>query len=231
VLWDIDGTLMRAPGLGVRAFAAALELVTGSGIRRDHRYDFGGKTDPMIALELLQAMDLQDRADDLIPPMLAEVERVYATSGDELRGSSIVMPGVVTLLDALATAEARQSVVTGNIEFVARRKLAAVDLDERLDLDGGAYGSDHHLRAELVRLAMDRLGKAGEVDPATTWVIGDTPRDAACARDAGVRCILVATGTFDIGALGDLGADAVFADLSDTDRVLALVAGHASTVR
>ena len=231
MLWDIDGTLMRAPGLGVRAFTAALELVTGAGIQRDRKYDFGGKTDPMIALELLHAMDLQDRADDLIPPMLAEVERIYATSGNELRESSIVMPGVVALIDALASAEARQSVVTGNIEFVARRKLAAVDLDARLDLDGGAYGSDHHVRAELVRLAMGRLGKAGDVDPASTWVIGDTPRDAACARDAGVRCILVATGTYSLDALADLGADAVFADLSDTDQVLSLVAGRASTVR
>jgi phosphoglycolate phosphatase-like HAD superfamily hydrolase len=37
---------------------------------------------------------------------------------------------------------------------------------------------------------------------------------------AGARCLAVATGSFDTDALRDAGADWVFADLSDTARVL-----------
>jgi len=231
VLWDIDGTLMRAPGLGVRAFASALQLVTGYDIPRDRKYDFGGKTDPLIALELLAAIEHQHRADELIPPMLVEVARVYAEFMEELRATSIVLPGVPAAIDALRETGARQTVVTGNIESVARCKLAAVELDAHLDLAAGGYGSDHQVRAELVRLAMSRLGQHGPTNPSAAWVIGDTPRDAACARAAGVRCLLVATGTYSVESLREQGADAVLPDLSDTERVISLVCepSHAGT--
>jgi phosphoglycolate phosphatase len=41
-------------------------------------------------------------------------------------------------------------------------------------------------------------------------VIGDTPRDIACARADGVRCLAVASGPFDQNELSD--ADKVVAD-------------------
>jgi phosphoglycolate phosphatase-like HAD superfamily hydrolase len=41
-------------------------------------------------------------------------------------------------------------------------------------------------------------------------VIGDTPRDIACARADGVRVLAVATGPYPVEALGE--ADAVAAD-------------------
>ncbi|MDQ1374799.1 MAG: hypothetical protein QOJ09_2137, partial [Actinomycetota bacterium] len=47
--------------------------------------------------------------------------------------------------------------------------------------------------------------------------------DLACARAAGVRCILVATGQPPLEELLPLDADAVLADLSDVDGVLALL--------
>ncbi|MCX6521683.1 MAG: HAD hydrolase-like protein [Actinobacteria bacterium] len=122
-----------------------------------------------------------------------------------------------------AGGQAVQSVVTGNIRHAARRKLEAAGFDHRLDLERGGYGSDHHDRTELVRIALSRLAArddVGEIDPSTVWIIGDTPRDAACARGAGVRCLLVATGTYSVDALSDLGADHVLADLADVEGVL-----------
>ena len=223
LLWDIDGTLMRTPGVGVRAFARALEAITGSPIARV-RYDFGGKTDPLIARDLLLAVGIDD--DTYVAKVLDEVERTYDELADELREAIVVMPGVATLLERCG-AHALQSVVTGNIEFVARRKLAAAGVDHHFLLDHGGYGSDHHDRTELVRLALRRLAtqQGCAIDPSTVWIIGDTPRDLACARGAGCRCLLVATGTFDLPALAALGADHALADLSDVDRVLDLLLG------
>jgi phosphoglycolate phosphatase-like HAD superfamily hydrolase len=37
-------------------------------------------------------------------------------------------------------------------------------------------------------------------------VIGDTPRDIACARADGLRCLAVATGPFGVDQLGDADA-------------------------
>lgn len=220
LLWDIDGTLLRTPGVGVKAFARALETVTGMPMARV-AYDFGGKTDPLIARDLLAAVGVDD--DDAVSRLLAEVERNYDEFADDLRATIVAMPGAAELLDRCAELAAVQSVVTGNIQYVARRKLEAAGFDHRLDLERGGYGSDHHDRTELVRLALARLATRddiGEIDPSGVWIIGDTPRDAACARGAGVRCLLVATGTYSVEALSDLGAEHVLADLADVERVL-----------
>lgn len=221
LLWDIDGTLTRTPAIGVKAFAAAVETVTGTAMVAQ-RYDFGGKTDPVIALELLEAIGVDDPW-SVVPLVLAEVEHRYSELLPELRTVIVTLPGVVELLTSCAGRVGTQTVVTGNIETAARCKLEAGGLQSHLDLTRGAFGSDHHDRSELVRLALQRAGAFHDVDPLRTWVIGDTPRDAACAHANGVRCILVATGTYSVDQLDALGVDAVLPDLSRTDHVLELL--------
>jgi phosphoglycolate phosphatase-like HAD superfamily hydrolase len=54
-------------------------------------------------------------------------------------------------------------------------------------------------------------------------VIGDTPADLACARAAGVRCLLIATGQIPLPELLPLDADAVLADLTNTDEVMQIL--------
>ncbi len=220
LLWDIDGTLLRTPGVGVRAFARALETVTGMPMARV-AYDFGGKTDPLIARDLLAAVGIDD--DAYVPRLLAEVERNYGEFADDLRTTIVTLPGAAELLDRCAARRAVQTVVTGNIQFVARRKLEAADMHHHLDLDRGGFGSDHHDRTELVRIALARLAEreaSTAIDPDRVWIIGDTPRDASCAHGAGVRCLLVATGTYSMDDLADLGAQQVLPDLSDVELVL-----------
>jgi phosphoglycolate phosphatase len=225
VLWDIDGTLMRSPGIGVRAFVAAVEEVTG---RRwtPERLDFGGRTDPDIAALLLAAVGVDDVS--LVPSVLEALVRGYAAIDADLHATVRVMPGVVAALEALAQPGAVQTVVTGNLEVVARQKLAAARLTERLRLEFGAYGSDDHAeRAALVELAISRVTAAGTaVDRSRVWVVGDTPRDLVAARAAGVRCLLVGTGAHAYDDLVALDADAVLPDLADPAALLeALVTG------
>ena len=61
--------------------------------------------------------------------------------------------------------------------------------------------------------------------PEQVWVIGDTARDLACARAAGVRCLIVGTGHDGFGAVRDLAADVVMEDLGDTAWVLEVLLG------
>jgi phosphoglycolate phosphatase-like HAD superfamily hydrolase len=51
-------------------------------------------------------------------------------------------------------------------------------------------------------------------------VVGDTPRDIACARAGNARAIAVATGGFSREALEAHAPDAVLDDLTDTDEVV-----------
>lgn len=223
ILWDIDGTLLRAAGTGVRTFTIALRAVTGRGFPTTP-IDMGGRTDPDIAALILAALDIHD--DDVHARLLTEVEAAYALHEDEFRAMTTAKPGTAEALDLFAGWGAVQTLVTGNLESVARRKVAAVGFDHHLRCELGGYGSDHRTRAELVRIARTRLAATGHAVPAEqTWVIGDTPRDLQCAREAGVRCVLVATGTHPLEDLQGLGADAVFADLSDPTPLVELVTG------
>ena len=133
---------------------------------------------------LLAAVGRTDPA--LVPIVLDALVRRYELLDGELASSTQVFPGVVAAVDALTAAGAVQSVVTGNVEVAARRKLAAAGLLGHLRLDLAAFGSDHADRAELVELALGRAAAAGyEVRRERVWIVGDTPRDLACARRRG----------------------------------------------
>ncbi|MEO6125951.1 MAG: haloacid dehalogenase-like hydrolase [Ilumatobacteraceae bacterium] len=223
VLWDLDGTLLRAAGTGRLSYAAALRAVTGAEFP-SAVIDMGGRTDPDIAALVLAAAGFDDPA--LVPALLAAVDAHYQIFADEFRALTSAKPGAAQALDAFAAADIVQTVVTGNLRSIARHKVEAAGLDHHLQLEHGGYGSDHRIRTELVRMSLARLAAGGvDVDPRRTWVIGDTSRDLECAREAGVRCVLVATGTEALEILERLGADAVFADLTDLDRLHELVVG------
>jgi phosphoglycolate phosphatase len=63
------------------------------------------------------------------------------------------------------------------------------------------------------------------------WIVGDTALDLACARAAGARCLLVATGRVALDELGEAGADAALPDLSDVDAVERLLLSSAAVPR
>ena len=103
------------------------------------------------------------------------------------------MPELLAALDA--DPGTVQTLLTGNTAANAASKLGAFGLADQLNLDLGAYGSDHADRNVLVGVALTRIeARYGSVDRSHVWVIGDTPLDAACARAGGVRCLLVSTG-------------------------------------
>ena len=76
------------------------------------------------------------------------------------------MPGAAAAIEALASAGTRQSVLTGNIRPLAELKLGLAGLGDHLDLDVGAYGDAHEVRAELVPVARRAAGGYGTDFPA-----------------------------------------------------------------
>jgi phosphoglycolate phosphatase len=108
---------------------------------------------------------------------------------------------VTHMLKTLAARDdARLAVVTGNLEPIARLKLARAGLGRFFERGQGGFGSDHEDRLELPAIARAR---AGDYPREHTVIIGDTPRDIACARADGLRCIAVATGPFTVAQLAD----------------------------
>ena len=218
VLWDIDGTLLRSGTVAPLAFLDAVAEVTGVRPSPEGR-DYGGRLDTEIAHMLLAAVgaDLARTAE-----VLAALERLVVERLGQLQAQTRTYPGVEALVATLAAARVRQTVVTGNIAAVARHKLEAGGLTPPLELDCGGFGDSAATRAAVARTALDRLAADGwNPDPGEVWIVGDTPRDLACARAVGVRCALVATGRATVAELAALGADIVLPDLSDPRPLLA----------
>jgi phosphoglycolate phosphatase-like HAD superfamily hydrolase len=223
ILWDIDGTLVWVGDVGEEAFALAIEGVLGA--RPSKRVPMSGKTDPQILHEYLAHLGIAG-AEEHVEPILLRLETELATAKDLIRQRGKVMPGAEALLSKLGNDPGfLQSVLTGNIAPNAMVKLTAFGLDTWLDLEIGAYGSDHADRGQLVAVAMGRAERLRGIrfEPTQIWIIGDSAHDFACANAAGAHCLLVATGRASFDDLARLGADATLRDLSDVDAVLSLL--------
>ena len=220
VLWDIDGTLLRSGGVAPDAFLDAVAEVTGARPTPEGR-DYGGRLDTEIAEMLLTAVGAETAH---VADVLEALQRLVFERLDELREQTRTYPGVQALLAKLAAAGVRQTVVTGNLAAIARYKLEAGGLIPPIELELGGFGDSAASRAAVAQVAIDRLTAAGwRPDLAEVWIVGDTPRDLACARAVGVRCALVATGRTPIEDLAGLGADVVLPDLSDPRPLLDLM--------
>ena len=196
ILWDIDGTLIRSKGgrVSLTAFLVALKDVAQHPDDFEYPMDAGGKTDPQIALEVLElARFARDHAELLLSDFheayRIELERQRPELVTDLR----VLPGVRERLSQYQADGVIQTLLTGNLEPIARIKLACVELDHYVDFDLGAFGSDHRDRTELVPISRARIKAKLGVDPDPIVVIGDTPRDIACARAGGALAVAVAT--------------------------------------
>jgi phosphoglycolate phosphatase len=170
-----------------------------------------GRTDGAIVRDMLAASGV---AGEAVDALAHEVWRRAVPAYEALCPADLsakLAPGVPALLEALAARPDafRLSLVTGNLEAIARLKLDRAGIGRYFPAGQGGFGSDHEARDELPPIA-----RARAADPPwpreRTVVIGDTPRDIACARADGVRVAAVATGPFAIDALAD--ADAVVDD-------------------
>lgn len=227
ILWDIDGTMVSCGPAGREALERAACLAAG--LDAVPHLPMSGKTDPQILGEMLRAagVDAGD-VDALLPAALTEAERALAGWGERMRREGRVHPGVRELLVELDGRDhVRQTLVTGNLASNAAVKLGAFGLDGLVDLRVGAYGSDDPVREHLVPIALGRVRELRGEGYATAqvWVIGDTARDLSCAHAAGVRCLLVGTGSGGFDAVRGLEADALLEDLADTARVLRILLG------
>jgi phosphoglycolate phosphatase-like HAD superfamily hydrolase len=235
VLWDIDGTLVRSNGgrVALTAFLRALRQAGNLSHELAYPKDAGGKTDAQIATELLSDAAISD---ELTAEMLSSFGPLYLTELEGDRGQLItdlrVLPGVPQVLARLQNLGICQSLLTGNLEPIARLKLSCAGLDSYVDFELGAYGSDNADRACLVPVSRQRLSQrfGQQVEAVDIVVVGDTPRDIACARAGGARVVAVATGNFSRADLEAHQPDVVLDDLHDTDATVAAVLGSAAAV-
>jgi phosphoglycolate phosphatase-like HAD superfamily hydrolase len=220
-LLDIDGTLLHgAPRAHTEAVALALADVYGVPAAP---HDIAavvpaGRTDLEIARLVLAGHGVpHERITAGLDAFASRAAAVYPALDADLPGP-VVAPGAGAALARMRGAGASLALLTGNLEPIARAKMARAGLAGWFPDGQGAFGSDHERRDALVPIAVGRAAPDGAPRPDAV-VVGDTPRDIACARAGGARCIAVATGVHLPEELA--AADAVVHDLGAAAAVLA----------
>ena len=219
VLWDVDYTLVSADGLGTRLYEVVFREMFGRELTAVAPK--AGRTDRAIIGDTLALAGVSLANVDAFLAALAR-----AAADGAVRGQVRPLAGASDAIAALASSTGiRQSVLTGNIRPLAALKLRLAGLGDHLDLDVGAYGDVHEVRAELVTVARHAARQAYGTDfpGSSTVLVGDTPLDVEAALAAGARAVTVATGSYSAAELAAAGAHVVLPDLTDTALVLAAI--------
>ncbi len=199
VLFDIDGTLIRTGGAGVKAFARVFETEFKVP-RATEKLNFSGRTDASLLREFFNGNNFNhtpeniERFRDRYFFWLAHLLEVC---------QGATCPGVWEMILAMKSLPNPpvMGLLTGNFQLGAELKLRHYHLWDEFEI--GAFADDHEDRNELARIAKQRgsrlLGqplKGEEI-----LVIGDTPLDIACGRAIEAKILAVGTGAHSVEQL------------------------------
>ena len=211
VLFDIDGTLLYARGIGRAAFGTAFEAAYGVPYPNLDKLCFVGATDSNVVRTMA--------AECGVASTPAREEHFFlclahAIDAGLSQNKPLVYPGVPDLLDRLTRRGHALGIITGNVRATAWSKLRHAGLDHAFSF--GAYGDDHHERPAIARIALGRVPS----NAAVRLLVGDTPLDVQAARVNGLKAVAVATGWVSADELAAAGADLVLPDFADTDAAV-----------
>jgi phosphoglycolate phosphatase len=216
LLWDIDGTLISTKGCGREAIRQA--LLNDFGILDDlGDLEMAGRTD----LSIFEDICKRHPGHPMTPQSLSEsylgiLPRLLKTSK-----GGIVHPGVRDILDwTNKHPEVHDALLTGNLKKGAFHKLEHFNLKHYFEF--GAFADDSAERNKLGPIVLERARQILERDfhIEYTWVIGDTPKDIACARALGCNVLAVATGDYSVEQLELYEPDLLMPNLGDHREVI-----------
>jgi phosphoglycolate phosphatase len=192
VLFDIDGTLIRTGGAGVKAFAMtfASEFNAVDGF---DQMQFAGRTDTGLVREFFNLHQIEPT-----PENFARFFERYVFWLAQLlpECQTAVCPGVWDFLHGLQrlTQPPLIGLLTGNIRLGAEIKLRHLNLWNVFQT--GAFADDHEDRDRIAAVARQRGSRilGSDLRGDEVVVVGDTPHDIRCGRAIGARVLAVATG-------------------------------------
>ena len=227
ILFDIDGTLLRSRGVGLRAMQCSLEEIHPPRDEDDRHdidaIDTAGRLDPLIWRELLAQRDIEPTEG-----LHARFREVYGNRLARMIEDERPVIGLDGAAEAVRWVRDHPkfiaALLTGNYPETGRMKVAGAGIDPD-DFAFGVWGFEASTRRGLppigIQRASEHLGRP--IAPREAVIVGDTPADIDCARASGCRVIAVATGRFNLDELGAHEPDELLPDLSDLDRFIAAV--------
>src|SRR5512140_521914 len=187
VLFDIDGTLIRTGGAGVKAFAKVFQIEFGASDGFE-RLKFAGRTDLSIVREFFTLHRIP-----VTPKNFRRFFDRYIFWLDQILGNSETSecPGVRSFINQLRELPEPPllGLLTGNIRLGAEIKLRHFGLWELFQT--GAFADDHEERDQIAAIARDRAARLMNrpISGDEVVVIGDTPLDIRCGRAIGAKVL------------------------------------------
>jgi phosphoglycolate phosphatase-like HAD superfamily hydrolase len=212
ILFDIDGTLIRTGGAGVKAFAKVFETEFNA-VEGFEKLKFAGRTDISLVREFFNY--------HTIPTTPENFERFftkYVFWLDHIIKDSVteICEGVAEFIAATKSLPDPPllALLTGNIRSGAEIKLQRVSLWDTFQT--GGFADDHEHRDEIAAVARERGAHLlkRELAHDEVLVIGDTPLDIRCARAINARVLAVGTGGAPLVELENHRPDWAVRDLS-----------------
>lgn len=196
ILFDIDGTLVKAGGAGARALNFAVQAMTGRSNACD-KVQLQGATDKANFENAFKAgADRKPSVKELAVLTRKYVDRLPLEVLSSVKAKKYLkVKGVEKFLRKLS---GRKDILvglgTGNLKEGAFIKLGPSGLLKHFAF--GGYGCDSHHRSEVLRKAVERAGKIAKarVKDGEVFVIGDTHRDVEAAKEAGYHSAAVLDG-------------------------------------
>jgi len=214
-LFDIDGTLARTSGAGVKAFARVFETEFKA-VDHFEKLKFAGRTDVSLIREFFSFHNIPatpynfqrfyERYVFWLDHILKDSHcEVIAGVRDFIRGlQGLAEPPLLGLL-------------TGNIRLGAEIKLRHLGLWETFAT--GAFADDAEERNGIAAVARERGNRllGGNLRNDEVLVIGDTPLDIKCGRAIGAKVLAVATGGAELEELRQHKPDWAVPDLATVE--------------
>lgn len=210
ILFDIDGTLLTVDRTFNRPLLRSIIDDLGIDYPGMENDPFSGRTDYDIITSFLVNHDNQEE-------LFETFKKVYLTRlEEEIREHHVLRHNHID--EAIAYFDRPgfiSGLLTGNFPDAAIIKLKTANIHHEFSF--GAYGEHHKDRNMLPHLAISSIKEMLEIepDPQRFVIIGDTPRDVICAKNAGMKCVGVTTGKFTEEELKEHGPDLIIDDLSD----------------
>lgn len=218
-LFDIDGTLVKtANPFHKKAFHYAFERVYKIDAY-DSEINPEGMTDNQIILEVLKLHGLNE----------IEIKKNIKTATDLMayffvgsKNDMEIKPlgGVIELLSNLKSQDIPLGILSGNVEEIAWTKLEIGGIKNFFVF--GAFGDKAFKRVDLVEIARQNAQKTlgRNFETSNFVIVGDTPKDIKCARDAGINVIAVSTGIYSFEDLDKEKPDLLVKSLEEKEKII-----------
>jgi pyrophosphatase PpaX len=208
LLFDLDGTLVDSIELILSASRYAFEGFSGQAPTDDQWRAGIGR--PLVAMFRQYASEE------------AEVERLVGRYREyQLANHDRLLhayDGVVNVLRSLHDAGHPMALVTSKADWLAKRALVLVGIDDLFPVVVGCDSCTRHKpHPEPVERALDALG----VSPAEALFVGDSSHDVEAGRAAGVYTVGVTWGAFTHEEMEASGADVVIDRIESLPGIVA----------